>query len=78
MKPCEYLVRVRLDPNGREYTATIRQFAGSQHPEVRAVIGPVSLGHGATVPAAIVSAVAEAHLAEMSATQIVEVPRNGH
>jgi hypothetical protein len=76
MSPSEYLLRIRPTPDG-EYVASIRQLAGAAHPEVRAVVGPVSLGHGSTVPAAMVSAIANAHLAEMSATVIGEVRRYG-
>jgi hypothetical protein len=79
MNPGEFLIRVRPTPDG-QYVASIRQMAGT-HPEARAGIGPISLGHGATVPAAMVSAVASHHLAEMSvtasATVIAEVPRYG-
>jgi hypothetical protein len=72
----EYLLRIRPTPDG-DFVASLRQLAGAAHPEVRAVVGPVSLGHGATVPAAMVSAIANAHLAEMSATVIGEVRRYG-
>jgi hypothetical protein len=72
----EYLLRIRPTPDG-EYVASLRQMVGAAHPEVRAVVGPVSLGHGATVPAAMVSAIANHHLAEMSATVIGEVRRYG-
>jgi hypothetical protein len=45
--PAEYLIRVRATDDG--YSATCRQFAGCAHPEVRATLGPVSWGQGATV-----------------------------
>jgi hypothetical protein len=45
--PSEYLIRVRATDDG--YSATCRQFAGCAHPEVRATLGPVSWGQGATV-----------------------------
>lgn len=53
----EFLIRVRPSRDGA-FTASIRQFCGTHHPEVRCVIGPVTLGHGANELAAIVAAVA--------------------
>ena len=52
----EYVLRVRR--NGDEYTATVRELEVSNHPDVRAVIGPVSRGAGANPMAACVAAIA--------------------
>ena len=60
MSAIEYLIRVK--PHGDAFKASIRQFAPTGHPEVRAVVGPVSYGEGANAPAAIVAAIAAAHL----------------
>lgn len=68
----EYLLRVKPVAAGG-YTATIRQFVGTQHPEVRAVLGPVSSGKGETVPAAMLAAICQAQLGQA----VREVPRNG-
>lgn len=57
----EYLIRVRTSPDG-VFVASIRQFAGAQHPEVRAVQGAVSRGEGANEPAAMLAAIAAMHL----------------
>jgi hypothetical protein len=65
MSAIEYLMRVRPAPNG--FSATLRQFAQTSHPEVRAVIGPIATGSGATAPAAMVAAVVAAHLPELPA-----------
>jgi hypothetical protein len=69
MSAIEYLLRVRPHADG-SFEASIRQFAATSHPEVRAVIGPVSHGHGANVSAAMVAAVAAAHI------ETVAVPRD--
>jgi hypothetical protein len=69
--PSEYLIRVRATDDG--YSATCRQFAGCAHPEVRATLGPVSWGQGATAAAAMVSAIAEHHIS----SQVREVPSHG-
>lgn len=61
----EYLVRLRHD--GETFTATIREYAPTSHPEVRAVLGPVSRGQGATAPAAMVAAIAAHHIPEIPA-----------
>jgi hypothetical protein len=66
----EYLLRVRTTDDG--YSASCRQCAGTAHPEVRATLGPVSWGQGATAAAAMVSAIAEHHI-----SQIREVPSHG-
>lgn len=56
----EYLIRVQ--PHGDAFVATLRQFHATAHPEVRAVVGPVARGEGANVPAAMVAAIANAHI----------------
>lgn len=61
MSNVEYLLRVRHALDG-SFTASLRQFAPTGHPEVRAVIGPVVEGQGANAQAAMVSAVANAHI----------------
>lgn len=61
MSAIEYLMRVRPSSDG-SFTASLRQFAQTSHPEVRAVIGPVVEGQGANAQAAMVSAVANAHI----------------
>lgn len=68
MSAIEYLMRVRPAPDG-SFTASLRQFAPTGHPEVRAVIGPVVEGQGANAQAAMVSAIANAHV------ETVEAPR---
>lgn len=73
MTACEYLLRVKPLEDGQGYSASIRQLAGTAHPEVRAVVGVVSYGQGANESAAMVAAVASRHLGH-----VVEVPRNGH
>lgn len=62
MSAIEYLLRVKPGPNGQGFSASVRQLSGCAHPEVRAVLGPVSHGRGATEHAAMVSAVAEMRL----------------
>lgn len=71
----EYLLRVKPRPSGG-YEATIRRIAGTAHPEVRAVIGTVSRGEGATEPAAMLAAICSARIGETS-QRVREVPRNG-
>jgi hypothetical protein len=61
----EFLIRVKPSAGGG-FAASIRQFAPSSHPEVRAVQGPVSRGEGATAPAAMLAAIV--------AHQIPDVP----
>jgi hypothetical protein len=61
----EYLLRLRQ--SGDEFTATIREFAVASHPEVRAITGPVASGVGATAPAAMVNAIANAHIPALPA-----------
>jgi hypothetical protein len=56
----EYLLRVRPCADG--YTATLRRFEPTPHAEVRAIVGPVSTGAGANVPAAMVAAISNAHI----------------
>lgn len=56
MSAIEYLLRVRPVPDG-SYSASIRRLAGTAHPEVRAVLGPVAFGHGQTAPAAMLAAI---------------------
>jgi ADP-ribosylglycohydrolase len=68
MSAIEYLLRVRPHADG-SFEASIRQFAATSHPEVRAVLGPVSRGAGANPSAAMVAAIAEAHI------ETVAVPR---
>lgn len=58
----EYMLRLRQ--SGGTFTASIREYAPTQHPEVRVVIGPVSRGLGATAPAAMVAAIAAHHIAD--------------
>lgn len=70
----EFLLRVKSLPDGG-FTASIRQFAGAQHPEVRAVLGPVSHGQGRTEAAAMLSAICASRLGEPVAVR--EVARNG-
>lgn len=53
----EYLLRVKPGQDG--YAASCRQVVGAAHPEVRAVIGPVALGRGATEMAAMLAAMAQ-------------------
>jgi hypothetical protein len=60
----EYLLRVKPASDGG-FSASIRRFAGTAHPEVRAVVGPVAFGHGATEPAAMLAAIANARLPEV-------------
>jgi hypothetical protein len=67
MSAIEFLLRVRHD--GDAYSASIRQFAATQHPEVRAVVGPVSRGEGATAPAAMLAAIVEAHIEGLPASR---------
>lgn len=69
MSAIEYLVRVKPSDDGASFTASLRQFAATSHPEVRAVVGPVAYGQGANAPAAMVSAIAAAHIGT------VHVPR---
>jgi hypothetical protein len=57
----EYLLRVKPAPDDT-YVASIRQVAVCSHPEVRAVVGVVAHGEGANPLAAMVHAVANAHL----------------
>ena len=64
MSSIEYLVRVHLE--GGEYTATIRQFAPSRHPEARALLGPETIGAGNSAEAAMVSAIANAHFGHVA------------
>lgn len=67
MAAIEYLIRVRHEDG--EFSATIRQFAPSGHPEARALLGPETTGVGANAQAAMVSAICSAHLGN------VDVPR---
>jgi hypothetical protein len=69
MSGVEYLLRVHHE--GEEFTATIRQFASSSHPEARAMAGPETTGQGNTAEAAMVHAIAAAHFGN------VEMPRRG-
>jgi len=69
----EYLIRVRATDGG--YTASIRQFAKTSHPEVRAVTGPVHYGEGKTEPAAILAAIAASRLPEIPSA--AQGARNG-
>lgn len=69
MSAIEYLMRVRHEDG--EFTATIRQFAPSGHPEDRAMAGPETTGQGANAEAAMVSAIASAHFGT------VNMPRRG-
>jgi hypothetical protein len=69
----EYLVRVR--PCGQGFSASIRQLSGCAHPEVRAVLGPVSHGQGRTEPAAMLSAICSARIGDSVAFR--EVSRHG-
>lgn len=71
--PAEYLLRVRPAETG--FSCSLRQLAGTAHPEVRAVLGPVSRGVGATAPAAMLAAIADAHIGHVSGVR--EVPRHG-
>lgn len=57
----EFLLRVKPLASGG-FTASIRQFAGTAHPDVRAVLGPVAYGSGANEAAAMVAAIAAAHI----------------
>jgi hypothetical protein len=65
----EYLLRVKPSSSGG-FAASIRQFAPSSHPEVRAVCGPVSHGRGETAPAAMLAAVIAARLPEFPAAAL--------
>lgn len=56
----EFVLRVR--PSGDAFTATLREFAATQHPEVRAIIGVSHEGAGANPSAAMVDAIAHAHI----------------
>lgn len=56
----EYLLRLRKDAN--TYSCTLRQLQPCQHPDVLAVSGPVHHGTAATAPAAMVAAIAAAHI----------------
>jgi hypothetical protein len=68
----EYLLRVKPSDGGG-FTASIRQFAPTSHPEVRAVVGVVSHGHGPTAPAAMLAAFAAHHIPEFPAA-VLEGP----
>lgn len=68
MSAIEYLMRVKPSADGASFTASIRQFAATSHPEVRAVVGPVSHGQGANANAAMVMALANAHIATVAAS----------
>lgn len=72
MSAIEYLMRVR--PDGEGFTASIRQFSPTSHPEVRCVIGPVSHGEGANASAAMVAAIAAAHIECVPSTSAVRFP----
>lgn len=61
MSAVEFLIRVRPDDSGA-FEASIRQYMVTSHPEVRAVIGPVTYGEGANVEAAMIHAIARAHI----------------
>lgn len=62
----EYCVRVRR--TGDTYTASIREHAPSQHPDVRAVIGPVVRGEASTALAAVMRAFTEHSIPEFTET----------
>jgi hypothetical protein len=52
----DYRLRVHQAPDGT-YTASLRQFSRTMHPEVMAVTGPVARGTGEDDKAAMVAAV---------------------
>lgn len=64
MQGVEYLIRVHHE--GQEFSATIRQFAPSRHPEARALLGPETHGQGNTAEAAMVMAIAAAHFGNVA------------
>lgn len=65
MNAVEFLIRVHPDDGGA-FEASIRQFAPTGHPEVRAMVGPVSYGAGASVEAAMVCAIANARIGHVA------------
>jgi hypothetical protein len=60
----EYTIRVRRA--GDVYTATLREIAPCGHPDALPVVGVPSIGTAASPSAAIVSAVAAAHVADFT------------
>lgn len=64
----EFLLRVR-PADGGGFSASLRQFAGTAHPEVRAVLGVVSMGRGANEAAAMVAAISNAQLLDVREVQ---------
>jgi hypothetical protein len=57
MSGVDYRLRVHQAPDGT-YTASLRQFSRTMHPEVMAVTGPVAHGAGDDDKAAMAAAVA--------------------
>lgn len=62
----DFHVRVRREDDGA-YAATLRETQRApRFPDAQISVGPPAVGHGANPSAAIVAAVAAAHLAEFS------------
>ena len=68
MSHTEFLMRVKPLREGG-FRASIRQFAQTTHPEVRAVVGPVAYGEASTAPAAMLAAICAARLPEVPEPQ---------